>query len=226
MGRFSGHNLMLTLYLAASLFVALDLREYARAYAATRLHDPTPRLWGRLTFSPKAWFEPFGSGLLPGLVLVLWSVLTFFPPVVAYGKPAPVDPNYFRRFKRDSVVVGLAGPGINLALAVISGLILRVGVPLEFARIVSAFMFVNLCMAVFHLLPIPGLDGARLVALVLPPRAAETYRNLDAYLPLFVLVVVFLLAGPVQAIIYGLTNAVCEGVSGHGCFVWMQIAVS
>ncbi len=223
MGRFSAHNLTLAAYLAVSLFIALDLREYARAYAATRLHDPTPRLWGRLTLSPKAWFEPFGSGLLPGLVLVLWSVLTFFPPVVAYGKPAPIDPNYFRRFKRDSVVVGLAGPAINLALAVASGMLLRVSTPSELARMASSFMFVNLCMAIFHLMPIPGLDGARLVALVLPPRAAETYRNLDAYLPLFVLVVIFLLAGPVQRITYGLTNAVCEGVSGANCFVWMQI---
>jgi Zn-dependent protease len=225
-GRFNGHNLMLTLYLAVSLFIALDLREYARAYTAARLHDPTPRLWGRLTFSPKAWFEPFGSGLLPGLILVLWSVLTFFPPVVAYGKPAPIDPNYFRRYKRDSVVVGLAGPGVNLAFAVLAGLIVRATGASELARIASAFMFVNLCMAVFHLLPIPGLDGARLVALVLPPRAAETYRNLDAYLPLFVLVVIFLLAGPVQSITFGLTNAVCEGVSGNSCVVGMQIVIT
>jgi Zn-dependent protease len=206
-----------------SLFVALDLREYARAHTATRLHDPTPRLWGRLTLNPKAWFEPFGAGLLPGLVLVLWAVLAYLPPVVAYGKPAPIDPNYFRRFNRDSVVVGLSGPGTNLALAVVAGLVLRVHVPPELARMVSAFMFVNLCMAVFHLMPIPGLDGARLVALVLPPRAAETYRNLDAYLPLFVLVVVFLLAGPVQSIIYGLTDAICDGVSGQTCFVWMGV---
>lgn len=225
MGQFNGRNLTLTLYLAVSLFVALDLREYARASTATRLHDPTPRLWGRLTLSPKAWFEPFGAGLLPGLVLVLWTVLTYFPPVVAYGKPAPIDPNYFRRYKRDSVVTGLAGPGINLVLAVVACSLLRLGLPSEIARMASTFAFVNLCMAVFHLLPIPGLDGARLVALVLPPRAAETYRNLDAYLPLFVLVVIFLLAGPVKDITYGLTDAVCQSVSGQSCFVWMQIGI-
>jgi Zn-dependent protease len=108
---------------------------------------------------------------------------------------------------------------------VVAGLLLRLALPPELARMASTFAFVNLCMAVFHLLPIPGLDGARLVALVLPPRAAETYRNLDAYLPLFVLVMIFLLSGPVQTIIYGLTNAVCDSVSGQGCFVWMQIGV-
>ena len=63
-----------------------------RAFMATRLHDPTPRLWGRLTFNPKVWFEPFGSGLLPAMILVLWAFLAgFLPPPVAYAKPAPVD---------------------------------------------------------------------------------------------------------------------------------------
>jgi Zn-dependent protease len=216
---------MLTLYLAVSLLIAADVREYARAVAATRLHDPTPRLWGRLTLNPKAWFDPFGSGLLPGLILVLWAALTFFPPVIAYAKPAPVDPGYFRRYKRDSVVVALAGPVSNLVLALVAGLLLRASLPLEFARVVATFAFVNLCQAFFHLLPIPGLDGARLVALVLPPRAAEVYRNLDAYLALFVLLVIFLLAGPVKEIVYGLTNAVCTSSSGASCFSWMLVNV-
>ena len=79
--------------------------------SATRLHDPTPRLWGRLTFNPKVWFEPFGSGLLPAMILVLWAFLAgFLPPPVAYAKPAPVDPNFFRNRTRDTVVTSLAGP--------------------------------------------------------------------------------------------------------------------
>jgi Zn-dependent protease len=225
MGNISGHSLILTLYLGVSLLIALDLREYARASAATRLHDPTPRLWGRLTLQPRAWFDPFGSGLLPGLILVLWAALTLLPPVIAYAKPAPIDPNYFRRYKRDSVVVGLAGPAANLAVAVVAGLLLRVGVSGQAARVLGAFAFVNLCMAFFHLLPIPGLDGARLVGLALPPRAAEVYRNADAYLPLFVLLVMFFLAGAVQGIVFGLTNAVCHAASGNSCFYWMTVRV-
>ena len=208
---------MLTLYLAVSLLIATDVREYARAVAATRLHDPTPRLWGRLSLNPKVWFDPFGSGLLPALILVLWAANAFLPPVVAYGKPAPVDPSYFRRYKRDSVIVGFAGPVANLILAVIALLLVRVSLPAEATRIVLAFAVVNLFQAFFHLLPIPGLDGARLVGLVLPPRAAEVYRNLDAYLALFVLVVIFLLAAPVHSIVFGLTNAVCRNVAGFNC---------
>ncbi len=91
-------------------------------------------------------------------------------------------------------------------------LLVRVSLPAEATRIVLAFAVVNLFQAFFHLLPIPGLDGARLVGLVLPPRAAEVYRNLDAYLALFVLVVIFLLAAPVHSIVFGLTNAVCRSV--------------
>jgi Zn-dependent protease len=223
MGRFSGDSLRLTLYLGLSLLLALDLREYARAVMATRLHDPTPRLWGRLTLNPKAWFEPFGSGLLPGLILVLWAALTLLPPVVAYAKPAPVDPSYFRRYKRDSALVALAGPVCNLALAIATGVVLRVGLGVELGKILGAFAFVNLCMAFFHLLPIPGLDGARLVGLVLPPRAAEVYRNADAYLPLLVLVVIFVFIGPVRTILYGLNDAVCNAASGLDCRSWMRV---
>ena len=158
-GRFTGESLRLTLYLGVSLFIALDVREYARAVTATRLHDPTPRLWGRLGLRPKGWFEPFGSGLLPGLILLLWAAATVYPPMIAYAKPAPIDPSYFRRFKRDSVVVGLAGPATNIAVAVAAGLLLRVGLSGEVGRALGAFAFANLCMAFFHLLPIPGLDG-------------------------------------------------------------------
>ncbi len=225
MGRFSGDSLRLTLYLGLSLFVALDVREYVRAFMAARLHDPTPRLWGRLSFNPKTWFEPFGSGLLPGLILVLWAAVTLIPPVVAYAKPAPVDPSYFRRYKRDSVIVALSGPLANLILAVLTGVLLRVGLGSELSRVLGAFVFVNLCMAFFHLLPIPGLDGARLVGLVLPPRAAEVYRNADAYLPLFVLVVIFIFVGPVSAVIYGLANAICHAASGQDLRYWLGIAL-
>ena len=120
-------------------------------------------------------------------------------------------------------MVGLAGPVTNLVVAVATGLLLRAGISGRAAQVLGSFAFVNLCMAFFHLLPIPGLDGARLVGLVLPPRAAEVYRNADAYLPLFVLLVIFFLAGAVQGIVFGLTNAVCHASSGSSCFSWMLV---
>ena len=219
MNGFSVHSLQLTLYLGISLFIALDVREFARAYVASNLHDPTPRLWGRLTLQPKPWFEPFGSGLLPGLLLFIWAASVGFPPVVAYAKPAPIDPGYLRRSTRDNVFVGLAGPLTNIAMAVAAGIALRVPMGGGLAIILGAFEFANLCVAFFHLLPIPGLDGARLVGLVLPDRAAIFYRNLDAYLPLFVLVVLFILTRP-AGLTETLTNSVCRMASGRDCLAW------
>jgi Zn-dependent protease len=212
-------NFRFALYLAGSLLVGMCAREYARAFVASHLRDPTPRLRGRLTFSPKVWFEPFGSGLLPALILLLWGVgATFLPPPVAYGKPAPVDPNYFRDRTRDTVVTSLAGPAANLALAAMGGLALRAGIVGEVGFVALAFMLANLSLLVFHLIPIPGLDGARMLALALPPRAAEVYRNADQYLPLFVLIVLFLFGGPLIAIVRSLTDALCTLLSGFPCY--------
>jgi Zn-dependent protease len=218
MGNITALGLRFGVYLAIGLLVGMIGREYARAWIAARLGDPTPRLWGRLTLSPKAWFEPFGSGLLPGLILILWIVqASLLPPPFAYAKPAPVDPGYLKRGSRDVVIVSIAGPLVNVVLALVGSLPLRLGLSGEAALVPTAFVFANLSLAVFHLLPIPGLDGARLVALLLPPEAREAYRNLDRYLPLFIIVVVFLLAHPVYSIVYGLVGALCRTVGGSGC---------
>ena len=210
----TGLNQRYALYLAAGLLFGMMAREFARASVAFRLGDPTPKLWGRLSWNPKSWFEPFGSGLLPILILILWAVGSgYLPPPVAYAKPAPIDPNYFRSRTRAVVLSSLAGPAANLVLAAPAALLVR-SFTGELYFVTLAFAFTNLCLAFFHLIPIPGLDGARLVALLLPPRAAEVYRNADAYLPLFVLVVLFVFSGPVWAIVYGLVNAVFRVLSG------------
>lgn len=207
------------LYLAGSLVVGMAAREFARASTASRLHDPTPRLWGRLTMNPKAWFEPFGSGVVPGLILLLWAAsASFLPPPVAYAKPAPIDPSYFRNLTRDTIITALAGPAADLVLAAVAGLAIRAGVSGEIGLVLEAFLLANLSLMIFHLMPIPGLDGARMVALALPPRAAEVYRNADQYLPLFVLVVLFLFAGPLIAIVRSLTNSLCSILAGLTCY--------
>ena len=117
---------------ALSLLIGMIVREYVRALVTAKLGDPTPRLWGRLTWNPKVWFDPFGSGLVPGLVLVLWAAASgFYPPPAAYGKPAPVDPTYLRRPTRDQVLIGFAGPLANVALAAVAGIVLRLTIDLH-----------------------------------------------------------------------------------------------
>jgi Zn-dependent protease len=212
-------DIRFALYMAGSLLVGMSAREYARAFTAARLHDPTPRLWGRLTFNPRVWFEPFGSGLLPALILLLWGVgATFLPPPIAYGKPAPVDPNYFHNRSRDVIYVSVAGPIANLALAAVGGMALRAGIVGEAGFVALAFMLTNLSLTIFHLVPIPGLDGARMLALALPPRAAQVYRNADQYLPLIVLIVLFVFAGPMISIVRSLTDSLCTLLSGFTCY--------
>jgi Zn-dependent protease len=208
-------GLRLAAYMVASLFVGLAFREYARARVAGALGDPTPRLWGRVTVRPKAWFDPFGSGFLPALVALLWSVQAFIMPG-AYAKPAPIDTNYFRRHPRDVVLVSLAGPAASLALAIVGGLLVRTGISGEALLLIVTFAFTNASLLVFHLLPIPGLDGGRLLALLLPPHAREVYRNADRYLALIVLVVLFLFTFLIE-IASLLTGAVCEAATGVNC---------
>ena len=208
-------GLRLAVYMAASLFIGLALREYVRARSAATLGDPTPRLWGRVTLRPKAWFDPFGSGFLPGLVALLWSVQAFIMPG-AYAKPAPIDTNYFKRHPRDVVLVSLAGPAASLVLAIVAGLFVRIGVSGEALLVLVTFAFTNASLLVFHLLPIPGLDGGRLLALVLPPHAREVFRNADRYLALIVLVVLFLFTFLIE-IASLLTGAVCDAATGENC---------
>ena len=208
-------GLRLAAYMVVSLFVGLAIREYARARAAATLGDPTPRLWGRVTLRPKAWFDPFGSGFLPALVALLWSVQAFMMPG-AYAKPAPIDTNYFRRQPRDVVLASLAGPAASLVLAIVGGLLVRTGVSGEALLVLVTFAFTNASLFVFHLLPIPGLDGGRLLALLLPPHAREVFRNADRYLALIVLVVLFLFTF-LLSIASLLTGAICEAVTGQDC---------
>jgi Zn-dependent protease len=217
----SAYGAKVALYVGVGLLVGMVVREYARAFVTAKLGDPTPRLWGRLTLNPKAWFDPFGSGFIPGILLVLWASFVLMPQF-AYGKPAALDPNYLKRGKRDVALASLAGPVANLALAAIAGVVMRLtgggscdtvglflrGDPLEL------FMYANLSLCVMHLMPLPGLDGARLVGLLLAPHPREVYRNLDHYLPLFVLLVFFLLGGIFFSIVGTLTDALRSIIAG------------
>jgi Zn-dependent protease len=210
-----------TAYIAGSLLIGMMAREYVRAFVATRRGDPTPRLWGRLTWNPRSWFDPFGSALVPGLILVLWAAASgLYPPPAAYGKPAPVDSAYLRRPTRDQLFIGLAGPVTNVVLGAVAGLAVRLvsgSSAFTVITILVVFEFTQFCLAIFHLLPIPGLDGARLVGLALPPDAARVYRDADKYLPLFVLFAIFVLAGVINGIVYALVDVLCQAASGVTC---------
>ena len=218
MGNFSLLGLRLALAMLASLFVGMTVREYARARVTAALGDPTPRLWGRITLRPNPWFDPFGSGFVPALIALLWAVGSPMIPA-AYAKPAPIDPTYLRRHPRDVVLASLAGPAASLVLAIVGGLVVRVsGLDGEALVYAVTFVFTNASLFVFHLLPVPGLDGGRLVALLLPPQAREVFRNADKYLPLIVLILLFVLFSVLLGLVATLTGAICDAATGTECF--------
>jgi Zn-dependent protease len=204
------------LYVALALAIGMIVREYARAVVADRLGDPNPRRWGWLSLDPRAKVDPFGTVILPALLVVLWIAGISFPPF-AYAKPLPFDPTSFRRYKRDVVLVSIAGPFANLALAIVPGLLLRAGLGSIGPRVctfLAVFVLTQLTLTIFHLLPIPGLDGARMLALVMPPHAREVYRNLDQYLVLFVLVIFFLFGTVTFTVVAALRDLLVHVIVG------------
>ncbi len=212
-------TVLFTLFLALMVGLGLACREYVRAATATRLGDLTPRQHGRLTWNLRAHVDPFGSLLLPAILLlpVLFGKAVF--PVFAYAKPLPLNPWTLRRRERDLIMIALAGPAANTALAFAFGAVIRVaGVEGRLGLFLEAGVLANVVMAVMNLIPIPGLDGSRIVARFLPPRAQEVYSNLDQYCALFVLVVVFIFQGPVIAFLSAIGNGICRLAAGLPCF--------
>jgi Zn-dependent protease len=209
-------NLRFAIYLAIALVPSLVLHEYGHALAADRLGDPTPRRWGRLTLNPRPLIDPFGSVILPVLALVLVASGNGLGllPVFAYAKPMPLDPSYLRNQGRDTTLIVMAGLGANLAIGAVAGIVLRTGLTGDVGLFVYAVLIVNVFMFVFQLMPIPGLDGSKLLARFLPPHPRAVYVNLDQYLVLFMLVVFFILAGPLLGIVRALAGAVCSVLAG------------
>lgn len=148
----------------AVLAISVILHEVAHGYMANWLGDPTARLQGRLTLNPISHIDPIGSILLPAIL-----VITHSPLLIGYAKPVPYNP-YNLRGKYAEGLVAFAGPGVNILLALIFGLVLRFfGGSLD-ATMVSAFgtiAYVNMLLALFNLIPIPPLDGSKVLSSVL-----------------------------------------------------------
>lgn len=172
------------------LLLAVVFHELAHGWVAWRLGDPTPKAAGRLTLNPLKHLDPFGT-------LVL-----FLTQAIGWARPVPVNPSYFRHPRQDMMWVGLAGPGANFLLAFILAFLYR-ALPLwasPFAWILGAKglkllatmlilgVQINIGLAVFNLLPVPPLDGSRVLAGILPPSLAYIYLRYE-YLGLVVLLV-------------------------------------
>lgn len=208
--------MIITILIIVVLIFSAILHEYAHGYAAYLLGDNTAKDAGRLTLNPMAHLDPIGSVLLPALLLLTKS--NFF---IAWAKPVPYNPYNLRDQKTGDLKVALAGPGSNMAIALFFGLFAR-SLPLaamEKFEIVKAFLmsdsnailnlihgslanslfffssiivFVNLGLMLFNLIPMPPLDGSKVVYTILPYRYKALWQQFESYSFIVLLLLVYL----------------------------------
>jgi Zn-dependent protease len=189
------HDILLKIsIMLVPALLAVTVHEVAHGYMAERCGDPTARLLGRLTLNPLRHLDPIGT-----LALLLLGF--------GWARAVPVNPANLRRTRQDMVLVALAGPGANLALAIFCALGLRWGAGLagsptvdpqalafgEPISLMAAFgLYINIILALFNLLPIPPLDGGRVLTNLLPERFAGMLRRIE---PFGLLLIIFLVFG-------------------------------
>ena len=181
----------LLIYIIPLLF-AITLHEAAHGWVASKLGDHTARMMGRVTLDPTRHIDPIGTIAIP-LVLLLSSSGFIF----GWAKPVPINFNALRNGKNGMIWVALAGPGANIVMAIcwlfvmIIAIKMNITVLIEMGRV---GILVNCVLAVFNLLPIPPLDGSRVISALLPNRLAYQYNQLEQY-GLYILLGLMFLGG-------------------------------
>ncbi len=202
--------ILLTIFSLGVLLFSVVIHEIAHGSVALYFGDPTAKLAGRLTLNPLKHLDPFGSVILPLMMLIFTMGQG---PIFGWAKPVPVNPFYFRDLKKGEIFVSLAGPLTNISLALIFGLILRFfNFPPEISILFSTIVVINLILAVFNLLPIPPLDGSHVLFALLPPQYQWLKLNLQTY-GLFILIFVIFFGLPFLFTIVNLLYRLIVGTS-------------
>ena len=177
------------------LIISIVIHEFAHGYSAYLLGDDTARLSGRLTLNPIKHLDPFGSVILP-----LFLVLSGSGFVIGWARPVPYNPNNLQKGRMGEFIVAFSGIAANLFVAIIFGLLIRIapmigiqaftssGAISPFYDIASIIVQVNLILAIFNIIPIPPLDGSKVLFAFIPPQ----YRNIQNFMEkwgLFLLVI-------------------------------------
>lgn len=207
------NNPLTFLFWLIALVVAITIHEFAHAYSADRLGDPTPRLQGRLTLNPMAHLDPMGT---------LMMLLIRF----GWGKPVQFDAFNLRNPRRDSAIISLAGPASNFLLAIICAVLLHLLLATRLTLLSSTFMgafvyilsallqpiiILNVALGVFNLIPIHPLDGFKIVEGLLSDEYARQWKELESYGMIFLLFLVFPIFGgasPVSKVISPIIDSI------------------
>lgn len=182
------------------LIPSVILHEVSHGYIALKMGDHTAKYSGRLTLNPIPHIDPIGSILVP-LILIIMPT----PYVFGWAKPVPINPYNFRNPRKDMMWVGLSGPATNLTLALGFSL-LKTLMPANYiGSVLNYAAFINIILAVLNLIPIPPLDGSRVLTGLLPRKAAYNYMKLEPYgiilVLLFITTIGTYIIGPIIYII-------------------------
>ena len=172
------------LYRLPAVFIGFSFHEYAHAITAYAMGDNTAKNSGRLTLDPMAHVDPMGL-----LMLIIFKF--------GWAKPVPINPNNFRKRKKGIALVSLAGPLMNFLIAAISLLIyvlvyFRFGIRnIAFDKIMINIYYINIGLGVFNLIPLPPLDGSKILASILPTRLEYKFYRLEQYSYLILIILIF-----------------------------------
>ncbi len=178
------------IFAIAVLIMSIVAHEVSHGYAAYLLGDSTAKYAGRLTLNPLKHLDPVGSFLVPMMTYLLGGF------IIGWARPVPYNPYNLRDQKWGPAVVGIAGPLANITIALFFGFMIRVGaqfaaLPAAFFEIASLVVFINLLLAIFNLVPIPPLDGSKILFAVLPYKWIEVQHFMERYGLFLLLFVIF-----------------------------------
>ncbi len=179
------------------LIMSVVIHELSHGYMAELLGDPTPRLQGRLTLNPLKHLELFGSFLVP--ILTSLTGFTF-----GWAKPIEWNPYNVKNKRIGEILISIAGPASNLFIAIVFGLVVRIfgnELPASFIQISVYVILINIVLAVFNMIPLPPLDGSKVLFSLLPPSMNNIRVTLERYSIFFFLILIFVLWRFVEPII-------------------------